>query len=594
MTNNFIINEFKKPTGVISSLIFLITCIVSIIIFPLHSFGMIIYSFLFFIISVIASTLIEDNNTDNKKLTLNNSPILSISILIFIFGISFYTPDRVDYFNLNPIWAVDNINRWHQDTAFNISLIRGILNWGYPTIGLDGHPLSAYHVLSHYVDAVLYKISKLDPYSSYGFTVLIKAVYFVNSIFILTYKVSHNKKNGLILFLIASPLVIASWHSVASHALWFTSFLLVFTASIYYKIIISDSIASKKQYIKIILICIALSIGKISTGVAFASFVFASMFFRDYTKKRFYISSFIVFIFLMIYQKFINYSYGIGSKIDLSQFNIVNILSSISTPKYSSSIFILLAILLLAYKASKSRQIPRVIFGLSVSYFSIILLNSVFTTFNSNDKYYFYYGLYSIVSLVIINIFSNLISSFDEENLSNNFNTNSAFIYSLLVIFGFFIYSPLFSLAHLTTLDSQELKGLKSFSIQSISEANKEDQDGRLSKLIQYINKTTKENGIKKNKTALFIPKNIVEKQLINNDEKRRVFYTMNIFAATGVQLINGFIGSGRAYGLANYDGKSGLKDSINIPATCKKLQIDGVISVIDYKEELFTYTPCH
>ncbi|MFU0882627.1 hypothetical protein ACM26M_15480 [Kluyvera cryocrescens] len=594
-TKEVLLTSLKRPIN-ISCIVLSITIILfSAFLFHFNKMGVIIYTLLLSAIVMFLSSLIENNNKDNHSISIRNPIILLMPMVIVFIGFSLYTKDIINYFNFSPLWAVDELNRWHQDSAFNISLIRGIINWGYPTVGLNGHPLSTYHVLSHYVDAALLTISGLDPYESYGFTSLVKSCFYTYLIFILLYKRSQNSRNGIVLFFVASPLIIASWHAMISHALWFTSYIVIASSSFVYNVLTSNNRTSWQEYIKLTCICLILSAGKISTGLSFTCIIFASLIFKEYKNKLFYISAIVALIFFALYQKFINYSYGIGSNIELSNISVKNILNAFSTPKYSSVMLFMAVILYLSSKVLSLKAVKRVSFGIFSSYITIILINTSFTSFNINDRYYFYYGVYSISILLVINSFIDAIKN-DDSNVQASLHTNKnrVIVYCLLSILSFFIYQPLVSLSTLSTFRSKEISEQKSVIYQLIGEMKMKDTNGKLYNLVSFTNKVLQINGVNKSDVALFIPKDIINNQIIKPDEMREKFYTMNIFAATGVQLINGFINGGRAYGLANYTDDSKPTNSIDMDSICKKMKLKGVITVLDYNSSKFNYRACN
>ncbi|UYW75558.1 hypothetical protein OFY05_11340 [Pseudocitrobacter faecalis] len=381
----------KNMLAVVSIAVFLLSLSISLIIFDEGILSMLKYCLSFLLLSFLMSFMLENRNSDDDTpRNLNLVFIVLYSLAIIIFGISFYESWRADYFITNPIWFIDTYNKWHQDTAFNISLINGILNWGYPTIGIDGHRPTAYHVLSHYVDSALYLVSGLNPYKSYLFVSFIKACFFANAIFILCLKTNSSIKNGFLVFILSAPLIIASWHSIGSHALWFTSFLLIFTSGFAYRLISSQSKLSTKDGIKLFIVCSLLCAGKISTGFSFVCIIFAALFLTNIKNIRFYILGIICCGFIYLYQRLINYSYGIGSKIDISELTIQNYFNAMTSSNYAIAYLAILASLAILYFKTKDKTLARLMFGLVISHIVVSSITIIFTTFNINDRYYFF------------------------------------------------------------------------------------------------------------------------------------------------------------------------------------------------------------
>ncbi|EPZ8204082.1 hypothetical protein ACXWHM_004825, partial [Enterobacter hormaechei] len=108
-----------------------------------------------FVLALITYCRLEVGVSEKDTMRCKIWPVLAISIIVMIYALSFYDSYMNKYFSFNPIFDVDTHNIWHKDSAYNISIIQSIINFGYPSIGLDGHKLTAYHVLSHYADAFL-------------------------------------------------------------------------------------------------------------------------------------------------------------------------------------------------------------------------------------------------------------------------------------------------------------------------------------------------------------------------------------------------------------------------------------------------------
>lgn len=596
---NPLVSNFFLGRGVtmsVSLTTFMLSFLISIFVFNESKAGMFIYCSLMLLITCVLSLLIENRNASPQVSKYYFAVILiAMTMMIILSGVSFFEGWRSSYFLSNPLWSVDAKNMWHQDTAFNISLINGIINWGYPTIGIDGHRPTAYHVLSHYVDAVLLSFSGLTPYTSYVFTSFIKACFFVNAIFILAFKVNSSIRNGVVIFLVSAPLIIASWHSIGSHALWFTSFLLIFTSSFAYRIIFSEDSLSKIDSIKLLVLCVLLCTGKISTGFSFVCIVFGSLFFKNKNNINYYILGGILCVFIFFYQKFINYSYGIGSKIELSELTLKNYLISMTTSNYAIGFLAIISALCAIYALTKDKSLLRLAFGLISSHIVVTSITIAFTTFNINDRYYFFLGEYSVAILLFINALSRMISNSSRLQTCNgkDVNTDKAdkrTVYFLLIAIGFYVPQPLLSADgfSLKRLDSQ-ISLIKSMH----DESRKLDDDGKLSALNSFVNDIANDSNIHKRDIGIFIPKDVIENQIIKDGDRRKNFYTMNIFAATGAQIISGFISGERAYGLANYDANSSVRNDIDLALTCRNYHLKTIIYVRNYTNKIFAAIPC-
>lgn len=112
----------------------------------------------------------QDAGQSALNITTNNNFFVFIIILFLLMVLLSGTIPKVynPYIHTYPLLETELGFGWHQDTAYHVSLIQSILHFGYPSIAQHGIPFNAYHVLSHYVDAVIIFISGVDPYDSYG------------------------------------------------------------------------------------------------------------------------------------------------------------------------------------------------------------------------------------------------------------------------------------------------------------------------------------------------------------------------------------------------------------------------------------------
>lgn len=161
------------------------------------------------------------------------------------------------------------------DTAYHISLVRGIMQFGYPTTGLDGGPLTVYHVLSHYVDAIALLASGLDPWESMSLLFYSKLTAVILAFLWALSKVTTWKTRVGIVG-IALVFFLAFWNDgylVGSYANWLPTYVMLLLTPGLHKALNSNSPPSSRNMLAATLVVLSLSAGKISMGFVFALFV---------------------------------------------------------------------------------------------------------------------------------------------------------------------------------------------------------------------------------------------------------------------------------------------------------------------------------
>ncbi|HCT2056964.1 TPA: hypothetical protein OTQ31_001617 [Citrobacter koseri] len=540
-----------------------------------------------FVIAISLYVRIAIGASTKCKLGYNSLFVFAISILIITYALSFYDSNMNKYFSFNPIFDVDNYNIWHKDSAYNLAIIQSIINFGYPSIGLDGHALTTYHVLSHYVDALLLKISGLPIYESYGFSSYVKAVFLICSIYVFCYQYSKNIISSSVAFLFISPFIVASWHAINSHALWLPSFILVFSARFTFNFLYQSEVPTFKKYNIIAIISALLCLGKISTGLAYITIVFSVAFIRDLKSLKFYFYAVTLLLFIVFYQKVINYSYGIPAVLELQALSPTVIYHHLLNTdiRYEKFFIPFIAAIILLRICIKSEFLTRLIFGVICSFSSIFVITQTFTSFNWSDKYYFFQGLYSVTVLLFCSYILTWANASKEEKKIKHLTS-----FALISLLSFFVYQPVYSIA---SINAKSIVSKFEYVKIKLFKPHKTDVNGSMYSLKQYVYQIKEGSHLNNRDIALFIPKSVILNQVIKINDGNKNFHTMNIYAATGIQIINGLIGNERAYGLINYGKQSALKESIDYSYECSRLGVKAIITVENYTEKKYLYHLC-
>lgn len=193
----------------------------------------------------------------------------------------------------------------HHDTAYHVSLIQSILNFGYPSIAQHGHPLTIYHVLSHYIDALILLVTGLDPYDSYGLLYHFKTFIFLSSALVAI--TSFTQRLGLGIYLISVglliPPIVGTGHAIGSHGLWMASVLLLLSAPLVFSTLLEAESVTARRVTSLFIVIVLIAFAKVSSGFMLAMVVGAILLGMRPTKPSTYVFGLVV----------LGFFYGYGS-----------------------------------------------------------------------------------------------------------------------------------------------------------------------------------------------------------------------------------------------------------------------------------------
>lgn len=530
------------------------------------------------------------------QLVLSRSNLVyALTLSVFsLLTVSSYEPVMQVMARFTPWIDADLLNTWHQDTAFHVSLIRSILNWGYPSVALDGHPLATYHLLSHYIDAIFILICGIDPYDGYGFMVYTKALMLIITCVSFISSLSNSKNFTLWGTIIFIPPFIGTWHVIGSHALWATSFLLVMVSMKAYGILLKEK-TSNFDYLFMTLVSMLLCAGKISTGFSFICIYYSALFIKDYKSIRFYVSSVMLIAYLICYQRFFNYSYGVSSEIIFSAVNFSSFIDFVTQDfKYKNSYIVFSFIYIGIYLLEKSTIAMQMLFSTLATIFTLYVVTRIFSGFNQNDTYYFMQGYFSVMIFIAFIMCCNSYNSYITKHIDKKetFKRNIAI---LTVLFALFVTSFFFlpksavqkisynkvksMLTHMISGPYKTISGISGQKYNLFTSPTSEQyfelrERGTINDINSQMKKYMSDHKIKTSGAALFISGDIANEMFISKLEGgRKKFYAMNLYAMTGVQMIHSVYDKKDGYGFKNYDKYSVMTDSIDYAAECKRLK---------------------
>lgn len=202
---------------------------------------------------------------------------LVLALVLLVLAFTWVTqpgPIWTDYFPPFPLVQLAHGSGFHQDAVFHVSLIQGILTFGYPTTGQNDVPFVPYHVLSHYIDALVLWLTQLQPYDSYGLSFHFKVVIFLSSIVVFIWVIT--RKRGIVAFaltfLFLAPVLLSTWIGIGSHAQWSTSLILILGAPFIYDLLRTPRLRSG-NIATLFALGVAVGLGKVSSGVMFVALI---------------------------------------------------------------------------------------------------------------------------------------------------------------------------------------------------------------------------------------------------------------------------------------------------------------------------------
>jgi len=314
---------------------------------------------------------------------------------------------------------------WHQDTTFHISLIQSILNFGYPSIAQHGHPLTAYHVLSHYVDALILFITRVAPYDSYGLLFHYKIFLFLSSILLAVTAMTRNHGwiTYLVSFVLLAPCVIGTWHAITSHGLWMASLITLLSAPFVFSRLFQDAELSPRQLLALFLIIVSIGLAKISSGFMYGALLGAVILIKQPKAISTYIFGAALLAFFYLYGNvFFSRLNNISGSLDLSSLGIVSFYEYVTANQivrgqskifsYMPTILACAAILLALSLTQRIRSHGNTIIGTMLAILALYFITQTNKSLGMSDVWYFQYGAFSgliiLTFAAIINYKDNL------------------------------------------------------------------------------------------------------------------------------------------------------------------------------------------
>lgn len=524
-------------------------------------------------------------------------------------------PQFLHYFHTFPLLETELALGFHPDSVYHASIIQSILNFGYPSTAQHGTPLTIYHVLSHYIDALIIYITRIEVYDSYGLFYHFKTFLLISAIAIFLGNVIQKVRAiiYLFIFLLVAPALIGAWTAIGSHSLWFTSIVLTLSSIKVYTILTKNKENGLKDTCFLFLLVVILSLGKISTGFACGLITGLYLFFKYPKNYLVYLMGLGWITFLYIYQKHL--SFTVKGKQETFLNYMIDIIENHSPLELSIfyTIVITCAIGYLFRTRENFTAIASTI-GSSIILFAIIYLK---VSSHNASVVYFQYGLFSILSLLMIQSLYHNIYQYSYQHNNNSYRngvTNRILIFTSIALAIFIsskFYHPDYSIKNMGFKNTRERlsysKNGPFININTKLQANEQIHIGKnfrhlfVSKFQRPLNNFRiklfmfmDKQGVSKKNSFLFISKEFFENDLYNFNGPNWASGMM-IYAVTGVPLVNAVKALYPTYGFIDYTkGSLFLKKGHFRPhEICINNPSKSIIIVESFKEATFSISHC-
>jgi len=480
-----------------------------------------------------------------------------IGAVTWIFG--FQRFDRSGGFAEYPFFPLDTIDASElvgKDTIFHVTLMNSIINFGYPSTGLNDAPLFVYHTLSHYLESGISVVSGISPIDTLGLFYGLKIVVLLAAMLFFLYQATKN--NSFVYFLLSIALVIpvlmSRWVITWSLSLWLPSFILLATAFFIYTTINSSKPLSNRAFIAIGVIGVLLSLGKLSSGFFFMLVAGLHLLFNFVKDRRVYVLGVLWFVFLVVY--------GLAVADDrsgsiLGSLSFVERIASTARmvlllgalPRAVFDIYILLLFLAVAFFIYRRKSTRNLLISLAFGFVATCAMQ--FLQLNFRDIRYFHHGLFFIVFVLAVIDFFQI---FGSGNDVRKFDIRTFWRKPSLVL-GVIAVVMTLTVSHAAVKMPKSLKGV--FSIQENKPlVSPTSQGPQLTRFRGDLDTFMGENNLSDRSSLLFIPLELwTELSPKMPDIPVQPSWTnpLVIYAISGVPLVNGVFGSSTSYGFSAY-----------------------------------------
>lgn len=470
-----------------------------------------------------------------------------------------YAPEFPDY-------VLDAGEGVAADTFHHSSMIFTIMNFGYPSTGLDGTPFTPYHVLSHYVDAGILSLTGLTPLVAVGFLLQLKIMLFVFAVLTLLWTQLRNMPAWMqwLAPVLLLPAFSATWHVVGSQGLWFTSLLVIVTAPFVWRMVSSSTAPTGRALVVLGLLGAALSVGKISTGFMFMFVVGLVLWLAHMKDWRIYALGVSWGVFMFAYASLIASDRPNVAAQSFTLYKRVYALARLVLLRDISANLILglyaLILLFALVTILRPTSLHKRLLGISMGG-TALLAAMAFAKMDKSDRWYFAQALFFILFTIAIGVIAQFAGDRDRVKLwrlDRREPLEVVVAVTALVLFG---------LLGWRSSDFSALNLNPSVVTQSLGNAFVEgtrppaNSKGGLVAFKDSLAVFLADNDLDAHNARLFIPREIWQVVVANpkmtSDPETLWPLPLMVYAETGIPLHKGVVSSHGSYGFSAYDDDS-------------------------------------
>ena len=416
------------------------TLYASVVFIQISTWDVLKVSFAFLaLLLLMAYIFLQDLFKQKIKITLVNILLASVVLFFMVMIVNSPSPMFFHYYRTFPLLEAELGGGWYVDTVFHVSIIQSINLNGLPSIAQHGTPLASYHVLSHYVDAIIIRLTGLDVWDSYGLFYHFKTFTLVSAILLFVTKVSYELKKIVFFlsFVVVVPIIIGTWHAIGSHGLWFASTLMIFTAPKVFDTLSRGNSLSTREYGGLFFLIVTIALAKISSGFMYGTFIGFLLLLKHRRDYRVYILGFAWIIFFGFYTSVMlpnssDHSLVLPTLVSLLTF-LFDIKERIQDV-WLGSIYITVIFIYIFSLVFKSADSLQVGIASTLTIIVMAVVTNANSSFSEHDVAYFIYGLMSFLILIAFQRLAKDLITHEVEIFKNILNLDVSYTRVTLII----------------------------------------------------------------------------------------------------------------------------------------------------------------
>ena len=524
------------------------------------------------------------------------------------------------FFPVFPGLEADLGIHWHEDTAFHTALIQSIVNFGYPSIGQHGTPLIGYHVLSHYVDAAFIKLSGVDAWNTIGLFYHFKTTALLVSILFFLGRVTHGLKSRYLVLsvVLLMPMLVYTWHAIGSQGLWVTTLVCLVTAPFVFRQLAQTEAPSLRNFAALFLLVVVVSLGKVSSGFAYAMVIGLILWFRHMRCLKLYVWGVLVLVFFAWFKSFTSGSQptsefvfslpviwtgAIGFLIKGLQGDLGGVvLHNVA----------LIGVIGLWALLTKNTLVKQMFAAMLLSFVLLLLLLHIYPSFLRPDKRFFMYGLLYAGFLMAPQLLRVSVEGLLVDRPKALFVRLGLIATSVLIVFAV-TSKPVFNVFNLdwayvkqSAFKTPFLRLSEKMDLgvnPDIRRINRLKPSGAMSSVHRPVSDFKlglqtfmHANSLSPNNTLLFVPTEVWEEELkVQHGAGRRwPFLGTFLYAVTGVPMIHGVQKMQRTFGFSDYSTDALWRNRASFDESLACQMNKNIVQTVTFNPPSFDLTRCN